>query len=139
MAVYRYRVPQDKSHYLVGFLSGSDWTRLYPAYHGEIAIDPATGSVLRLTMLTDLAAPFQTISEGIRVDYGPEDIGGRTYICPVKGVAFSRLPAEAASPWNGSGLTPPLQTRLNDVSFTNYHLFRADVRILGSSEKIPPQ
>jgi hypothetical protein len=141
IAVYRYAVPQEKSHYLVEFLTGSDWTHLNPAYRGEIAIDPATGSVLRLTVVTELAQPFQMISIANRVDYGPVPIGDRTYICPLKGVAFSTLPA-AFTTWDATGLAPPaaLQTRLNDVTFTNYHRFRADVRILGSNdEKIPPQ
>ena len=140
IAVYRYAVPQQKSHYLVKFLTLSGWIQIYPAYHGEIAIDPAAGTVLRLTIVAELAPPFQTISVSNRVDYGPVLIGDRTYICPVKGVALSRLPA-AYSPWDATGLAPPtaLQTRLNDVTFTNYHRFRADVRILGSSEKLTPQ
>lgn len=136
-AVYRYAVPQEKSHYLVEFLSGSDWAHIYPAYRGEIALDPATGSVLRLTLVAAPAPPWETISVAIRVDYAPVVIGDRTYICPVKGVALSRMPA-AAGAWSQSGLTPPLQTRLNDVAFTHYHLFRADARILGSNERIPP-
>lgn len=137
VAVYRYRVPQEKSHYLVEFLNGSEWAHNYPAYGGEIAIDPAAGSIMRLTVVSELAAPYLTTSVAIRVDYAPIAIGDRTYICPVKGVAFSRLPAESNA-WSTSGLTPPLQTRLNDVTFTNYHLFRADVRIMGADEKSAP-
>jgi hypothetical protein len=74
------------------------------------------------------------------VNYGP-DIGGRIYICPVKGVAISRLAAPDNSGWSESGLAPPLQTRLNDVTFPNYHRFRADVRIVGAAgdeEKAAP-
>jgi hypothetical protein len=137
VAVYRYAVPQEKSHYLVEFLTGSDWTHLDPAYRGEIAIEPATGSVVRVTVVAKLTAPYEGITIAIRVDYGPEVIGGRTYICPVKGVALSTLPTETGG-WSGSGLTPPLETRLNDVTFTNYHRFRADVRIVGADEKTTP-
>jgi hypothetical protein len=36
---------------------------------------------------------------------------------------------------NGSALGPPV-TRLNDVSFADYHLFRGDVRIVSGD---PPE
>ena len=136
VAVYRYQVPQAQSHYLLEFFSGAEPMRVYPAYRGEIAIDPATGSVLRLTLTTELTAPFAMTFAAVRVDYGPVVIGDRTYICPVKGVALSRMP-EDTSGWSGSGLKPPLETRLNDVTFTNYHRFRADVRIIGAPGGMP--
>jgi hypothetical protein len=38
-------------------------------------------------------------------------------------------------PASGSTQTSPsLQTRLNDVTFTEYHLFRADARIIPSNQ-----
>ncbi len=132
VAVYRYAVPQTQSHYLLEFISGAEPVRVYPAYRGEIALDPATGSVLRLTLVGELSPPFAMVHVAVRVDYGPVAIGDRTYICPVKGVAFSRMPV-AINPWDASGVAPPpLETRLNDIMFTNYHRFRADVRIVGS-------
>jgi hypothetical protein len=95
-AVFRYQVAQPQSHYLVSFQGGADNGQTYPAYHGEIAIDPAIGSVLRLTVISDLAPPFQTIDTAILVGYAPVVIGDKTYICPVRGVALSKcLPPEA--------------------------------------------
>jgi len=52
---------------------------------------------------------------GSAVEYGPVDLGGKVYICPLKGVAFSE----------GTRLR-----WLNDVVFKDYHLFRANMRIL---------
>lgn len=133
IAVYRYYVPQPQSHYLVEFHPGADLVRLYPAYRGEIAIDPATGNVLRITAIADLAPPWQHIVAAILVESAPVAIGDRTYICPVKGVALSKMPLFEGEP----GTPAPLKTRLNDVAFTHYHRFRADVRILPSGQGAP--
>ena len=127
-AVFRYQVAQPQSRYLVSFIGGPDNGHTYPAYHDEIAIDPATGSVLRLTVVSDLAPLFQMIDTAILVGYAPVVIGDRTYICPVRGVALSKMPASGSTQ-----TSPSLQTRLNDVTFTEYHLFRADVRIIPSN------
>jgi hypothetical protein len=63
------------------------------------------------------------------VEYAPETIGERSYICPVRGVAFSKVPvAQAAAAQQGS--TIEVQTQLNDVAFTQYHLFRSKARIV---------
>jgi hypothetical protein len=62
------------------------------------------------------------------VEYAPVEIGSRTYICPVRSVAVSRIPllgvvSDAKHP-------APVTTRLNDISFTHYHLFRTESTIL---------
>jgi hypothetical protein len=62
------------------------------------------------------------------VEYAPVEIGAQTYICPVRGVALSKIPVVRAG---GDAKHPaPVETRLNDVSFTHYHLFRAETKIL---------
>ncbi len=121
-AVFRYSTGGRKSHYKV---DGED-----TAYTGEIAIDPSSGAILRIVFRTDLDPnnPLGTFSPLARtadlsVEYGPVELGGRTYICPLKGVALSNrmdliLPTQAATMW------------LNDRVFENYHLFRSDVRIV---------
>ena len=133
LAVFRYKVPAEKSHYLVEFPSGHAIARSNPAYHGEIAVDPATGAIDRISILSEPDPPFQSIGTGILVEYGPVVLAGRTYICPLHGVALSKTPVilglesphSAATPW---------QIHLNDVAFTRYHLFHADVRILTKEE-----
>jgi hypothetical protein len=58
MAVLRYVVPQSISHYAVALAKfGNEGQAQYPAYHGEIAVNPADGSILRLTMESEINPP----------------------------------------------------------------------------------
>ncbi len=132
-AVLRYEVPEAQSHFLVEFPVPRGLARLHPAYHGEIAVDPATGQVERLTVVTDLKPPYEKISIATVVEYGPVEFGERIHICPLRGVALSRVPIPPDADSVASASTP-LQTRLNDVTFSNYHLFRADARIISTAE-----
>ena len=130
VAVFRYAVAADASNYRVGIPNGTKLEDVYPAYHGEIAIDPATGSVLRLSIVADLAPPHEMMRTAIAVEYAPVEIGDRTYDCPVHGVAFSKIPVAGAKA-EPSGTEPEVQTQLNDVAFTQYHLFGSEARIVG--------
>jgi hypothetical protein len=135
MAVLHYTVTEDQSNYAVGIPNGVSVTQIYPAYHGEIAIDPATGSILRLSIVGDLAGPYQTMQTAILVEYAPVEIGDRTYICPVHSVAFSKVPV-AGAPQDAHSGTITVQTQMNDVSFTQYHLFGSEARIVaGGAEQ----
>lgn len=148
LAVFRYRVPQENSHYTVTVAENSPFS---PAYHGELAIDPGNGAILRISVVADLdpsaesdsnpAAvsksyrPGQTFGAAIEVEYGTVTIGNAPYICPQKGVAIWRtIPGGNVLLYPDLGEyneeNVPSQTFVNDVSFTQYHLFRADVRIL---------
>jgi hypothetical protein len=55
------------------------------------------------------------LSAEILVEYGPVELGGKTYICPLKSVAFSQ---ELVLGW------------LNHVVFDQYHVYHATARIL---------
>ena len=96
-----------------------------PGYHGAIWVNPADGTILRITMDADLAkgAPFRRAA--ILVDYGPVEIGGSTFICPVRSIALSvaltsseTVTGDAPGEW------------LNETHFTNYHRFGSTTRIL---------
>jgi hypothetical protein len=133
MAVFRYTVSKDASHYAVSYPGPKKEMQMVPAYHGEIAVNPADGSILRLTMLADFDPADLPIQAGLLVDYGPTEIGSKTYICPVKGVALSVVRISNPGLFSGDSnrMDPDLiQMRINDVRFTQYHLFRAEVRIL---------
>ena len=54
IAVFDYTVPQSASHYTVDEPWVDKDTIVTPAYHGEIAIDPVDGKILRLTMIADM-------------------------------------------------------------------------------------
>jgi hypothetical protein len=124
IAVFRYTVPDGKSSYVLSLKHGIKGNKLFPAYHGEIAIDPASGAILRITIVADLSASSGATESAIEVDYGKVQLGGKDYICPLRGVAIFKANIDT-----GAGQTAP-QTQLNDVSFTGYHLARDDITIL---------
>ena len=147
VAVYRYAVPRENSHYQVRFCcvpEGDAMTvyRQLSAYHGEFTVDPATGAILRLTIQANLKPAHPMERADILVEYGPIEIGGKTYICPVRSVAIADANVQPAAdvpehPHFRGMLSEesnqndlPTQTLLNDISFDQYHVFRADSRIL---------
>jgi VWFA-related protein len=155
-AVFRFAVPKEKSHYEVEFccVPGDNGTyrvfQEFSGYHGEMAVDPANGAILRLTLEADLKPADKIVRSDILVEYGPVEIGGKTYICPVKSVSISHAPVLASNAFDiqryrgGTILehdnqTAPvhLRTSLNDVVFEQYHLFRADARMLAGNNGEP--
>jgi len=153
IAVFKYTIPRAASHFqvigfreraeLVGFGSvtrGSAPSRVgvqpgdpsntkavhtKPGYHGSFWLDPATGTVLRITLQSDSkeGAPFR--SAGILVQYAPVRIGEGKFICPTRSLAFSTavpdpqaLTSDAPTEW------------LNVALFSGYHLFASTTRIL---------
>jgi hypothetical protein len=50
----------------------------------------ATGAILRLTMEADLTGDLPIVRPQVLVEYGPVDIAGQPYICPVKSIAVWR-------------------------------------------------
>lgn len=127
MAVFRFQVPLSESHYHVpGF---GDLGMIGPtAYHGEIGIDPSTGTILRLVLKADPGLGSSITRADVMVEYGSVTIGGRLYTCPLKSVSYfvGALPIPMAF-----GARPSRPTeQLNDVTFGDYHVFRAQMRIL---------
>jgi len=120
-------VPEEQSNYLVRIPSGGKIEQVYPGYHGEIAIDPATGAILRISVVAELPSPHRAMQMAMLVEYAPVVIGEQSYICPVRGVAFSKVPVEHP-PAAQAGTAIDVQTELNDVAFTQYHLFRSKAR-----------
>lgn len=175
-AVYHYTVPRAASHYGVTFCcvmegqpggvsstgggrgrSGGGMGilpvtqtvqpfRETPGYHGSLAVDPATGAVLRITLEAELKSADPLLRAATVVEYGPVSIGGQRFICPVRALALSmeeagqnggsggsaqaadRALASPASLWD---LSPLLL--LNETSFTHYHRLGATARILADA------
>ena len=113
-AVYRYAVIAGKSHYNV---DGQ-----FRGYHGEITVDPSNGTILRLVLKADPKPSLPLLRADFVIEYGPVELGGKTYICPVKGVALSASPKLW---W------------LNDIAFEQYHLYRSSAQILAGSTEGP--
>jgi VWFA-related protein len=176
-AVFRYNVPQEASHYAVAYrarnekvlgrtqygYSGRDRSaqqvanipkenelKTYgetPGYHGTIAIDPATGAVLRITIEAELSSSNPLRRAATMIEYRPVAIGDRKFICPMRSLAISEEPTWMAvsqgsqAVLNGVGddslwQTPSKQPvnsmvlLINETSFTNYHRLGSTSRIL---------
>ncbi len=151
-AVFRYSVPKSASSYevtgyqqpvaeyanltgrqgvagigpqLSGHSSDITPTITKPGYHGSLWLDPATGTILRITIEADAkgSAPFQRAS--ILVEYGPVQIGDNRFICPVRSVALY----EATAPAQANLSDAPTEW-LNIILFTGYHRFGSTIKIL---------
>ena len=145
-AVFAYRIPAEKSRYQVGAccLPDGDGTSPFEetvGYHGEIAIDPTSGAILRLELVADLKSTTPLLRSDIMIEYGPVEIGGKTYICPVRSVSISRgRSVTALTEWDESFRTyGPYATMLNDVAFEGYHMFRAKSRMLTGFNSTPEE
>ena len=140
-AVFRLNVPATTPLFDVTFCCEADpdgsveYNRRF-GFHGEIAIDPENGAVLRIVLLADLEPRLPVVHSGIAVDYGPVSIGGKTYICPRHSVTLSRSrTVRLLHEWHGDfGVYGPFETKLNDAVFSDFHLFRSSARILPGAE-----
>ena len=142
MAVFNYVIPEAESHYTVGYIDIEHGTRHDPAYHGEMGVDPVDGSILRLTAIAELRLDDPIAIADLLVDYGPVEIGGVPYICPVKSVAFSqvRMVVQELDFKTGAEVGKslgPAKMYLNEVLFKDYHRFRAETRILAGDSADP--
>lgn len=143
VAVFRFAVPEEKSHYTVEYcclVSPNNATTEYkalPAYHGDITIDPATGRVLRVVLKCDLA-PGQVITRAdVELEYGSVDIAGKSYFLPLRGVTASATPSikyHLTGMGSNSGgfmeMDRYVITSINDLKFQDYRVFRTEMRIL---------
>jgi hypothetical protein len=136
-AVFRYKTTPEKHLFFTGsdyltIYDGSAHSRDYEPFHGEFAIDPASGAILRLTLQADLEPRLPLDRSDIMVEYGPQVLAGHTYICPVRSVSISRQRVIMdRHGWNEDyKVYAPFETLLNDVVFDKYHLFHATARML---------
>ena len=150
VAVFHFQVPVGTSHYQVKFCCiGGRIFQHSPAYHGEVTIDPSTGTILRLTLISDLSKADPIAKAELMVEYGPIELGGQKYFCPIKSISVSVAPMQVRpqKPFSG-GVVPSTrgavqievqdnsradelsQTMLNEVVFNQYHLFHSESRIL---------
>ncbi len=147
MAVFQYFIPKEKSNYVVKYCClGTPNTGLRsfestPSFHGEITIDPVTGAVHRLALITELSPTDPIFQAEVMVEYEPVEIGGQTYICPRKSVTITTAIAQIVRQgcWGAVGVTSdctpleafrPKDTAINDTVYDSYHMFRSEIRIL---------
>jgi hypothetical protein len=144
IAVFRYEVAKEQATYTLRWCcvdAGPGIFRnlqMVPQYHGEIAIQPASGAVTRIVLIAE-PDPAQPVSiANAFVEYGPVAIGGRTYICPTRSATLlvAKSPIEhGAYAMGGETMYHETDENLNvtsisDSFFDNYHVFRAEMKIL---------
>jgi hypothetical protein len=136
LACFRFDAPKEKSHYSLKPASAAKTQNQFVAYRGEIVIRPSDGMIVRLSVVA-IPAPEDALAVAdIAVEYDRIEIGQRFYMCPVHGVALSKVPLRATLATK-QDQPAPLQTQLNDVLFQQYHVFRGDVRIMQESSAQP--
>jgi VWFA-related protein len=99
-----------------------------PGYHGSLSIDPATGTILRVTLEAELKSDDPISRAATVVQYGPVMIGDRSYIFPVRSLAFSMEQVA----FNGRPEDPPILL-VNETSFTHYHRLGATIRMVADA------
>ena len=155
VAVFNYSVPQSASHYelampaekithidasarwfgaTVSATGGSplsdagrnnQMAHARPGYHGSLWIDPATGTILRITLIAEIRGNSNLSRAATRVEYGPVEIAGKSFVCPTLSFALTDAPANPTTTING-GTTE----WLNENVFADYHLFATTSRIV---------
>jgi hypothetical protein len=141
LAVFHYTVPDEKSNYSVkfccianGYTNGQPDLQMFDeraSYRGEIAFDPANGSILRMTVQAEMPPKGLVSNAGIVMEYGSVEIGGQSYICPVKSVsvlmAHTAVQEGMQSRSNYQGAA---KTFLNDIAYGQYQRFGSEARIV---------
>jgi len=66
------------------------------------------------------------------IEYGPVDIGGKTYVCPLRSVSMMRARSvRTLTDWDESYRSwGPYTTMLNNMIFDRYHMFRSESHVL---------
>jgi VWFA-related protein len=142
-AVFRYRLAGAPTLDLSGccYPNGSKGarTKISADAHGEFVVDPGTGAILRVQTESDLPGFVPTKRSDIMVSYDPVEIGGKTYVVPLRSVNISRSRSIAMLlQWNAGFATwGPYKTQMNVFTFDQYHMFRGKARVLPGFEQVP--
>jgi len=159
-AVFHYSVPKSASHYAVSYccvlgdptpvdiVPTGQWggglgaliPHTYaisetPGYHGSLAVEPATGAILRITIEAEMKAESPLARAATVIEYGSIRIGDRNFICPLRALALSVEEAQGGPSLSSSQSNAP-KLLLNETRFTDYHRLAATARILPSD--LPP-
>ena len=149
IAVFQYSIPKEKSTYVVNYccvgappIQPLHSFQSVPPFHGEIAIDPATGAVYRLVIVTELSPTDPIFQAELMVEYESVEIGGQSYVCPRKSVTITTAvsPAVRQTCYEGdcfvSNSAMPKDTAINDTEYdsSSYHVFRSEARILPAGD-----
>ena len=147
VAVFRFTVPEDRSHYQVTWccdptIAGDMVSDVVSAYHGNMTVDPETGTILRLELVADpsLLSLSPVSRADLMVQFGPVDLGSKIYFCPLRSVSITRAPIIVEKRIRGQVTKSlgPEKDMLNDVVYSDYHLLRSYIRILSENPSSDP-
>jgi hypothetical protein len=128
-AVYEYSVPRESSHYQVtDRCKDGSLFQDFPAYHGEIALNPKTGVILRITLQAGWNPDDPVSHVASVIEYGPVVLGNRRALCPLRSLAFLTQEADSCS-HHRRRLRKPV-TMINRTIFSNYHRFGSSSTII---------
>jgi VWFA-related protein len=130
LAVFHYSIAADHSRYVVSYCCDrpAQPVSMAAAYQGDLYVDPASGSIWRVTRQTvDLPKGLPTHWAKTIVDYRPARIGRESYLLPVRSASYSESTLHTA---RGNRTTH----YWNDVRFVHYHRFTAEARLVTGEE-----
>lgn len=140
-AVFRFSVPVAASRFSITFCctaqnNGTGTFRQFSAYHGEFAIDPNSGAILRIAEQSEVDLeryPDIPVSRSaLGIEYAPVNIGGHDYICPVH--SFSTMRGRGLRVMREWGVSfyveGPFEEMVDDMTYSGYHKFGSEHRIL---------
>ena len=150
LAVFRFSINKNESTYYVKWCcymrpgGGMNEFEAVPPYFGEIAVEPETGRIVRLMVIAELEKDAPLTQVGIVVEYGPTEIGGKSYFLPLKAISKSLGPAKHVTNWTATNYEVhetvdkfPV-TAVNDMRFEKYQVFRGELRIVPEGETGAP-
>jgi hypothetical protein len=143
LAVFHFAVPKSASHYEVDlccYARPPFESLLVPfsdtlSYQGELAIDPDTGVIYRLTLESELANDAPVKFTGMLVEYGSVTIGGKSFVCPIKGLAVSTI----RNAWMKEETGVGEEEFVNIIRFQHYHRFASTSRVITGRASDAPQ
>jgi hypothetical protein len=115
---------------------------MVPGYHGSLFIDPATGTVRRLTLEADVGDGTVSRADTV-IEYGQVVIGDRKFVCPLRSMNLWVGPAESSQPASElpisipQSLVPTGTLYVSETSFTDYHRLGSEMRIINVAEAPP--
>lgn len=144
LAVFRYHVTQGTPLFSAGFCCLPVDNKSVPfienvPFHGIIAVDPETGTIIRLTVQSDLGWRLPLERSDLMIEYARTQAESRVFICPSKSVSISRQRSiMTIHEWGEDfKVFGPFETVLNEMRFDNYHMFGSTSRILPDYVDVP--
>jgi hypothetical protein len=139
-------VPQETQYFYAAFCClARDFEetpfRKSTPFHGEIAMDPSSGAILRLTIQADLEWRLPLDQSDVVVEYRPEVKDTKTFICPSRSVSISRHRRTMILDEWGELLKvyAPFETLLNEMRFEKYRIFGTTTTILPGFVEVPKE